>query len=218
MQFTYTTLLESCQQYCIDTSNEYESEFPNIVQIAETRIIKDLNLQQFSTSVTSTMTSGSGSVSKPDGLIVIQDFFIIINNQRRYLQQRSKSYLNLYWNSTTSVGTPVYFCEDTTTSWLVGPIPDQGYQYQVNFVTRPTPMSSTNITTWIGDNLGECLHYATLIESMGFFREDVVTEQGITQFWERNYQNGIQQALNELMPMIEARNNQLKKITTITGG
>lgn len=208
MQYTYTTLLASCQNYQIDDSSEYETEFPKIVQLAEMRIIKDLNLGVFDTQTgTVTLTSGSQTVVKPSDFIAIQDFFILVSGSRVYLQLRSKSYMDDYWRNPLSAAQPIYYCENTTASWLVAPTPDQNYSYQVNYIARPLPMTSGNPTTWIGDKLGECLLYATLLGSMPFFREDVAVEQGITQYWSQAYQTSIGQAMRELYPSMSAKDD-----------
>ena len=218
MQYTYTTLLASCQNYCIDNSTEYETEFPKIVQLSEMRIIKDLNLSVFDTQTGAvTLTSGSQTVVKPSDFIAIQDFFILVSGERVYLQLRSKSWLDDYWRTSTATAQPLYYCDNTTTTWLVAPTPDAAYDYQINYIARPDPMSPTNTTTWLGDKLGELMLYATLINSMAFFREDVVAEQGITKFWENSYQTGMQQALRELAPLISAKDNQLTTLTTTRG-
>lgn len=218
MQYTYPTLLASCQNYCVDDSTQFETEFPNLVQLTEMRVIKDLDLAVYDTTTgLVTLTSNSQSVTKPTDMIVEQDFFILVSGSRVYLQKRSKSYIDDYWRDPSDTDQPLYYCDNTTTTWLVAPTPDLSYSYQVNYVARPTPMSVANPTTWMGDKLGELMLYATLVGSMAFFREDVVTEQGITQFWEKSYQRGLQEAVRELSPMQSAKDNQLNNITTIRG-
>lgn len=213
MQYTYPTLLASCQNYEVDDSAQYETEFDNIVQLSEMRIIKDLNLSVFDLSATGNMVVGTQSLTKPSDYIAIQDLFVTINNERKTLQLRSKSWLDDYWRNSSMTGEPAYFCEDTTTTWLVAPTPDSTYTYKVNYIARPTPMSASNPTTWIGDKLGECLLYATLLGSMPFFREDVSTEQGITKHWENTYNNSIGAAKLELMPLLSAKDGLLSPLT-----
>lgn len=231
MQYTYDTLLASCQNYCIDNSTQYEAEFPNIVQLASMRIIKDLNLSVFDTSLTRAMTADSPDITKPDDFIALQDFFVIpgttgfgeggygsnyysgTGSGRKYIQARSKSYLDNYWPNSSDTGQPVYYAENTTTLWQVVPTPDENYGYQINYIARPIAMTSANQNTWIGDKLGECLLPATLTYSMIFFREDVVTEQGATKEWEQAYELAIAQAKAELYSMNSAKDNVLTKIT-----
>lgn len=214
MQYTYPSLLASCQNYCIDNSTQYEDEFPNIVSLSEMRIIKDLNLSVFDTTGMNLMTSGNQSITKPDDFIVEQDFFLInAANERVYLQKRSKSWLDDYWRNPNTQDTPIYYCDNTTVTWLVAPTPDQNYTYQVNYIARPASMTAANPTTWIGDKLGELLFYAVLRASMPFFREDVANEQGITQEWERSYQTALAEAARELAPLMSATDNQVTPMT-----
>lgn len=218
MEYTYNTLLASCQNYCIDNSTEYETEFPNIVQLSEMMIIKDLGLSVFDTSESSTLTLGSQSITKPSDIIADRDLFITVSSARVYLQKRSKSWIDDYWRNSNLQDQPAYYCDDSTTTWKVAPTPDQSYPYMVNYIARPEPMSSDNQTTWIGTKLGECLLYATLLGSMPFFREDVATEQGITGYWKGQYDLSIGKALVELSPLVSAKNNVLFPQTVNVGG
>lgn len=214
MQYTYTTLLASCQNYFVDNSVEYIAEFPNLVQLSEMRIIKDLNLSVFDTVATGVMTPGSADLTKPTDFIVIQDMFIVLSGTKTYLQERSKSYLDSYWPTAASTGTPVYYADNTTTLWQLAPTPDSNYAYQVNYVARPTPMNATNPTTWIGDKLGEVLLAATLAQSAAFFQEDPSTQSGAIAHWEQKYAETITQAKNELNPLVSAKDDTLIKATT----
>ncbi len=214
MQYTYTTLLASCQNYCIDNSTEYTTEFPNIVQLAEMRIIKDLNLSVFDTSATGSMIANSPNLTKPTDLIAIQDLFVIVAGAKIYLQERSKSYLDNYWPDPTVTTQPIYYAENTTTTWQLAPTPNSTYDYQVNYIARPTSMSATNPTTWIGDKLGEVLLYATLVGSSSFFQEDPATQNGMIALWEKSYSAAITQAHNELSTLISAKDDTLIKSTT----
>lgn len=215
MQYTYNTLLASCVNYCIDNSVEYTNEFPKIVQLSEMRIIKDLNLSVFDTVATGMMTLGSADLAKPSDMIVVQDLFVIVNGAKVYLQDRSKSYLDSYWPDQTITGTPVYYADNTTDLWQIAPTPDSSYNYEVNYIVRPTSMSFSNQNTWMGDKLGECLLYATLVGSASFFREDPATENGMIALWEKSYEVAINQAIKELSPMISAKDNLLFKLTTM---
>jgi hypothetical protein len=215
MQYTYSTLLASCQNYCIDNSTQYIAEFPFIVQLSEMRIIKDLNISGFDVSVNATITPGSQSVPKPSDLIVDQSFFIFVNGSRFYLQKRDKSWADDYWRDPTQRAQPLYYSDDTNDNWQIVPTPDQPYPFQVNYVARPLPMSPTNPITWLGTKLGELMLYATLTGSMAFFREDVAVEQGITQFWEKSYEIGVTQAKDELSLLMSAKNDELTALTKV---
>lgn len=212
MQYTYNTILASCQNYCIDNSIEFINEFDNILQLSAMRILKDLDLSQFSVTATGALTPGSQLLTKPDDYIAIGDLYIFVNEERTYMQLRDKSWLYDYWRSTSATGQPAYYCEDSPTQWLVAPTPNSAFSYQINYTARPLAMTADNPNTWIGDKLGELLLYATLMGSMMFFREDVATEQGITQAWERLYQMGKEQARSELAPLISGQDNKLSPL------
>lgn len=221
MQYTYNTLFASCQNYTTDNSTtlvtqSYATEFPNFVQLAEMLIIKDLDLTLFDTSTAPNvvLVQGSQNVLKPADYIVTQDFYIIVNGSRKYLQPRSKSWMDDYWRNYSNVAEPAYYCDNTTSLWQLAPTPDQNYGYQVNYVARPLPMTPTNQTTYIGDKLGECLLPAVLAYSWAYLREDPTSEAGVVQVWENAYQKAITQARMELDPLVSAKDDIAAPIIT----
>ncbi len=223
MQYTYNTLLASCQNYCIDNSivtdtQSYAAEFPNLVKLSEMRMIKDLNLSVFDTVATGVMTSNSQDLVKPADMIALQDLFVIVNSKRVYLQLRSKSWLDSYWPDYTVTDVPVYYADNTTDLWQITPTPDFAYSYQANYIARPLSMSATNQNTWLGDKLGEVLLYATLVESALYFREDPTIQTGVTQLWEKAYETLMTQAQTELAPFVSAKDNTLLTITKTVQG
>lgn len=213
MEITYDQLLASCQNYCIDDSTQFVTQFPLMVQLSEMRIIKDLNLDFFDGEATGTLTLGSQSLTKPDDLITIQDLFIFIDGTRTYLQERTKGWCDDYWPIPNSQDVPVYYADDSTDSWIIVPTPDASYPYQVNYIKRPSPMAENNQTTYIGSKFGEGLLYATLVGSMMFFREDVVSEQGVTKAWEGFYSDAIDKAMRELNPNLIGKDDETSKAT-----
>lgn len=212
MQYTYPRLLASCQNYCIDNSSQYLTEFPNIIQLTEMQIIKDLEISGFDLVQTGNLTSGINSLVKPNNFIAIRSIYIVVSGNNKVLQLRSKSYLDDYWRNANNTGEPVYFAEATNYTWQITPTPAQAYGYQVNYIGRPTPMSATNPTTWLGDKLGELMLYGTLGFSLAYFREDVANAQGITKQWEQEYQVGIAQARKELVSLMSATDQSLTPI------
>ncbi len=210
---TYNQLLALTQNYTINNSPEFLAAFPSMVNLAEVRIIRDLDLAIFDTTISGVLVSGNSALAKPEDLIVQQDLFITINNQRTYLQLRSKGWIQDYWRDLTQTATPQYFAEDTQTAWLLGPTPDSPYPYTLNYTQRPEPMSITNQTTWIGNTVPECLMYAVYTGAMGYVREDVTNDQGQTQLWERSYMSEMAKARMELSMMRGARDNELFSLT-----
>lgn len=222
MQYTYNSLFNSCQNYCVDNSTtidmqSYAAEFPNLVQLSEMRILKDIPNANFEAIATGNMISGNQLIVKPADLIAIQDMFMTVGTSLVYITQRSKSYLDSYWPNFGITDQPLYYADYSTSQWQVAPVPDQSYSYQVNYIQRPLPMSVTNQTTWIGDKLGEVLLYATLIESALYFREDFITENGVIKTWENAYETYVTQALNELYPFISGKNTILPPLTRNQG-
>ena len=81
---------------------------------------------------------------------------------RDFLEQRDISYMNEYWPDRTATGTPRYW------AWLdhktidFAPTPDLVYNVELGITRVPTRLSSSNTTSWLGNNAPALLLYVCL--------------------------------------------------------
>jgi hypothetical protein len=95
----------------------------------------------------------------------------------------------------------------SNTQALIAPTPDQAYTAEVTGVFRPTPMSSTNTTTYLGTNfpdlfLAACCYFGFLWQRDFSQTSD---DPSIPDKWEATYQARLKSVLDE-----EARRRGLR--------
>jgi hypothetical protein len=91
-----------------------------------------------------------------------------------FLDHRIDSYLRDYHPNTSTTSTPeMYSTKNATTSGIIitlAPTPSATLAYQVDFVAPVAGLSSSNTTTWIGDNAENLLLSACLLEASAFLK------------------------------------------------
>jgi hypothetical protein len=215
MQYSYSAILSSIQNYCTDNSTDFTTEYPTLIQVAQDRVLKDLNITSFDTSTTT--TSATAFITRPNGMIALRSLFVLVNNARQLLSQRTKSYIDCYWANSGSVATPRYFADCSTTQWQIAPVPDQSYTFQINYTTRLAYLTSGTPTNWLSNTYGEVLFDAAMILAKKFFREDPVSEGGEMRDWEARYASDLALAKRELMEIQQGSELLMTPIVQIVG-
>lgn len=197
----------------------YVTALPNIIDDAEQRIYRDLDLlQTIVRDASAALTAGNRNFNLPtaQGMFVVMEDINVITpsgtsnpelGSRNALLPASKEMLDFLYPSSAGAAVPVYFAMITQTSIIVGPWPDQAYQVEAVGTQRPLPLSASNTTTFLSVNLPDLFFAASLVFGAGYqknFGEMGDQPQQATA-WEAHYQLLLKSAVVE-----EAR----KKFTT----
>lgn len=213
LTFTYPTLVQAIQQYTLEgvslVNTDFSAFLPTIINIAEERIIRDLNLNMFDSEESGYLTPNDPFLAIPNGYLGIRSLRVALDNVTFIpLKRVDITWLENYWRNAASVGEPLYCAvygnNDgiTSGSFRLAPTPQQSYPYILRFVQRPETMSANNPVTWLGNHAADCLLYACLAESMAYLREDIPAEQGMTQMFESKY-------AREMVKLREELSNQI---------
>lgn len=141
------------------------------LQNAESRILRDLDLELFMSSASISITNNSNSVTKPTGTVSAEYLMILRSGQTRWdlIQRRTRDFCR--WVATTATGTPKYFCDFSTTAWFIAPTPANSYASPnaiAIIVTRPTSLITDTGGTFLSDNFGDMLFWATAMEMQSY--------------------------------------------------
>jgi hypothetical protein len=158
---TYDELLDLLGTYVEDDSTEFASHVQGFINRAEERVLRDIDLAIWNVTTTSSTSDAETSFVKAFGGAPINSIWVSCAGV--HLERRSLPYIQSYG----STGCPRYFYEDATRVYWA-PIPDAAYQYSLTYYARPSPLTSSNQTNWITDNLADLLLWAALIESEAF--------------------------------------------------
>jgi len=174
--FTYSELEQALKDWGDNTSEEigeFVDNIPRIVQLAELRVVMDLNLDIFDVTDTSAVvTNGSPLVAKPAGLITTRALWYYLNGARQSrITQRSYDWVTSYGMAGQVNGIPKYFCEQSDVSWLVAPTPNANATLESRGVYRPASLFDEE-TTWLGENCGQLIFVAAQLEADNYLKMD----------------------------------------------
>ena len=193
MSFTYTTLKTAIQNYTENDSSEFITALDTIIDLAEHRIYRDIDLGVFRVTDTSlSLTSGVSTLtytSLSPRPFVIRWLATKTSGGTSYtvLDQKDDSYIQEFWPSTTSTGTPRFYAIREDGTLLFGPTPDAIYNVKLAYTVKPTSIVSAS-TSWLGTNAPDVLFFACMLEALGFMKGE---QQALT-LWSAKYDNAVE--------------------------
>ena len=171
----YTELKTNIQNFIEDDSTELTTSIDVIIQQAEEMIFQRLpSLPCFRQLATGNFVIGTFDYTVPNARMIRQVSFTDSSSNVVFLDHRIDSYLRDYHPNTSTTSTPeMYSTKNATTSGIIitlAPTPSATSAYQVDFVAPVAGLSSSNTTTWIGDNAENVLLSAALYEVSTFLK------------------------------------------------
>lgn len=188
MPLTYSTYVAQMANLMAVSSAEYSTDYsfqtflPGCIDYAEDRIYRETDL--LSTRVidfTATFTVNSRNLTLPTptqgAFLVIEEMNAITpvgatsSGTRVPMQISSRPFLDMVYPSDVSgTGVPKYFAPLSNTVVNVAPVPDQAYAVEIIGTVQPTPLSSTNTTTFLTNFLPDLFIAASMVFASGYMR------------------------------------------------
>ena len=218
MSYNYATYFASLSSLLVaqDTNGQanLNAMMPNIIDYAEQRIFRELDLLTTLVPLVSTASANSRTLAVPAPVIVVQSVNVITpintspdNGTRNPLRRTSPEYMNFVWPSATATsGTPSipeYYTlinsngafspissTQSTQTLLMAPAPDAAYPVEFVATVRPTPLSPTNSQTFLTVFLPDLFLAASMVFAAGFQRDFGAQSDDpkLAQSWEQQYQ------------------------------
>jgi len=201
---TYAELTTQILNYTETSSDVLTSTITDdFIEHTENRILREADLDAFKSHQYTSVTADNAFVSLPGGtdpdpttLATIRTVHIYPASgtaTRTFLEQRDISFMNEYWPVRTSTGTPKYWAWWDENSIYLAPTPDSAYNIEVGITRLPTRLSSSNTTSWLGNNAPSALLYGSLAEAFKFLKGPAE----MLQLYEQSYQRAIQELMIE---------------------
>jgi hypothetical protein len=185
---TYSELVTKIRDYTEVDSNVFTSTIINgFIENAEFRILRDVDSDNNRKYATSNIIINQDYFNTPDDLLVIRSIQITANGEIRFLDVRDMTFINEY-NQEQNTGTPRYYANWDENTVIVAPSPDQAYPIQINYILKPTGLSSTTANTYLSQQFPNGLLYACLVEAYGFLKGP----QDMLQYYENRYKQAIE--------------------------
>ena len=200
---TYAELTTQILNYTeVSTDVLTSTNTDDFIEHTENRLLRDLDLDAFKSHQNSTLTADTpflslpgGTTPEPTSLATIRTVMIYASTSsaRDFLEQRDVSFMNEYWPIRTSTGTPKYWAWWDENTIYLAPTPDSAYNVELGITRLPTRLSSSNTTSWLGNNAPVALLYGCLAEAFKFLKGPAE----MLQLYEQSYQRAIQELMIE---------------------
>jgi len=170
MAFTYATLIQALQDYIEDDDDTLVSNLPIIVQQAEDRILKTLQLPIFRKTLSDTLTASSEYYTFPTDML--SSYSLAVNNSGyEFLIFKEESFLREAYPLSSVEDAPRYYSNFDGEKFILAPTPDQNYTIELNYFYKPESIVTAS-TSWLGTNAESCLLYGCLLEAYTFLLGD----------------------------------------------
>lgn len=191
---TYNTYVTQIAEMAVVSEDDpnFQIIIPAMIQYAELRINRDLDLVSTSTSIHGPEfilsagnrnislkdADGNNTIELPDGsgyFVVSEQLNLILptgqtnpdgpDAYRQPLLPTTKEFLDAVYGSNQSAnrGVPKYFAAFNETLFFVGPVPDNEYYVEIVGTFRPNAISASNTTTFISKYLPDLFVMASMI-------------------------------------------------------
>lgn len=215
MALNYSSFTTSLANFLVIpvTDPNFVSAIPNIIDDAEQRLYRELDLVDTVTSdASNSLTQGSRNFTAPipatnGQFIVIQGMNVITPagtvdpdaGVRHPLLPSTKEMLDFLWPGSSPSGLPQYFAQTGQNLFIVGPWADANYQVEVLGTIRPAPLSVGNPITVLSYLFPDLFLDAALVMGAAYLKDFGAVQDdpksGLT--WESKYQTNIKSAIVE---------------------
>jgi hypothetical protein len=190
MAMNYQQLQNAIRSYAeIDSNGLNDTDIATVVQNAENRIYRELNIDAFRLYASAITVTGVSTVSVPAGLRNIRYVELIDSSGNvSNLLEKETSFMaeyNSQPNNTTYWQEPKYWANWDELNWLVAPTPDNNYTINIAYYQQPVSITTTsNSTTYVSTYAQDVLLYASLTETYKYLKGT----PDMIQAFEQSYQ------------------------------
>lgn len=211
MSYTYSQYVTQLANLLVipPTDTNYAVVLPNIIDDAEQRIYRELDLLNTIIRDTSgVMTVGTRNFTFPTQMVVSESLnFFTPSGTTQYRHQlipTSREWMDAVYPDDLlgcfDAGLfPRYYAMITDQLIIIGPAPDQPYTVEVIGTIRPTPLSVTNTTTYLTTYLPDLFLAESLIFGYGYLQDfgAATDNPQASASWAQHYQDLWQSAAVE---------------------
>lgn len=183
MGLTYNTFTTSVANFLVlpVADPNFVLALPNIIDEAEQRIYRELDLLATIVRDTGPVVAGNRNFNLPTNtgtFVVVENINIITPagttdpdlGTRNPVLPSTKELCDMLFPNSTSSSVPQYFGMVTQGSLVFAPWPDAAYTVEVVGTQRPAPLSAGNQTTFLSVNLPDLLLNAALVMGAGYLK------------------------------------------------
>jgi hypothetical protein len=149
--------------------SDLTAQIPTFITLAEIRLARQLRLRQMLKVVSSTTTSGDGTVGLPSDFLSVRDFYVDLN-PRQPLTYLSPSAFTRDARAHES-GKPLFYTQRGL-EFELAPKPDSTYTVVLLYYSKPAVLSDSNSSNVFMANCPDALLYGALLEAEPYLMND----------------------------------------------
>ena len=192
---TYAILVQDIKDLTENNSSDFATQADEFIETTEIRLSREIkNCPELFKHQTSTLTISDPLITKPSDLISMISFQVLSSAAARTaLEYRDVSFINEYWPTRTSTGTPKYYADWDDAYLIVAPTPSAALTIEMNYRKRFDAISGSSTTSWLTAHAYDALLYGSLIEAAIYDKNPQMM-----QMYEKRYQEALQSINGEL--------------------
>lgn len=167
---TYSQLIQDVQTYAEREDTPFVTQIPRLISLAENRLASEIHNLGFLRAVNFEFVPGNGVYQKPARWRQTNSLSILVDGERKFLQQRSYEYCRVYLGDSSLFDIPEYYSDYDYEHLFVVKFPVNSYTAELTYYERPDPLSNENQTNWTTQYAPQLLLYATLLEAQPFLK------------------------------------------------
>lgn len=185
---TYAILKADLIDLTENNSSDFATESDQFIDTVELRLSRELrNCPELYKHQTSTLTQSDPFITKPTDLITMISFNLLSSaSKRTAIEYRDVSFINEYWPTRTSTGSPKFYADWNDDVYIVAPTPSAALTIEINYRKRFEALSGSNTTNWLTANAYDLLLYGCLIEAAIYDKNPQMM-----QMYEKRYQEAL---------------------------
>jgi len=201
---TLTELKNLIQDFLQNTETTFVNSLDEIIKNGEERLFEEVEFDYFRKTSTGTLSTGDRFYTAPSDFVLAFSFAVKDSgNDYNYLIKKHPSFMQEYDvdpTDTTKRALPVYYADydkelatgSAGSTLIVAPVPDSDYSVELNYLYKPTSLTTDTSGTWLSQNARNGLLYACLMEAYTFMKGD----PDLLQLYETRYNQEVARLKN----------------------
>lgn len=167
---TYQSLLSACRAAVEEQGEDFQNYLDIALEQVEARLARRLDNVGMTSVAYASLVTANPYVVVPDNHQLTRSFSIQVGSERRPLTYKELSFIQEYWPSRNSVGTPKYYGNWGDEYILIAPACSAGREIEMVYEVYPSALSSANNTNWYTKHAGAALFAGLMVEANNFIK------------------------------------------------
>lgn len=209
MAIDYTSYVSQISNLMVigSTDANFQTMLPGMIDYAEGRCYRELDLLATRITTTVTLSSGNRNVTLPTSagtyrVVEVVNVMTTVgegssNGTRSQVVPTSRDFIDsVYPSGQSNTNVPLFWAMNSNTNIILGPSPDAAYTAEIVGTIQPTPLSSTNTSTFLTTNLPDLFVAASMVFGSAYMRDFGAESDNpkMSGSWEQQYMTLFQSA------------------------